>query len=246
MGRVATRKKVFCSAPIACAACAAALLLSVSGSAEPVPVERADRDPAGEHFHDGFYLRLGIGLGYSYMSLRNAGDDSTDSSSLAGLAIPLELAMGGTLAPGWVLGIGSYGAGIPSPRAKNGDEALDTENSQVFSTIGPFIDYYFLPDRGFHAQAAFGFAMAPFTFRDDGEGYETKGEPKGWTAMLGVGWESWVGEQWGIGALARIQYARLKLDEITLENEGDEIDTSEVDLSGHLLVPALLFTATLH
>jgi hypothetical protein len=242
MRHVSTRR----SAKIACAAAAVALSLSVSASAQPTRAQRAAPAPADEHFHDGFYLRLGVGLGYSRMSLRDAGDDSVESSTLAGLAIPLELAMGGTPAPGLVIGIGSYGAGIPSPKAQNGDQALVTENSQVFATIGPFIDYYFLPDRGFHAQAAFGYAVAPFTFRDDREGYETKGEPKGWAAMLGVGWESWVGEQWGIGALARVQYARLNLDEITQEDDGDELDSSEVDFTGHLLFPALLFTATLH
>jgi hypothetical protein len=203
------------------------------------------REPAADvHFHDGFYLRLGIGLGYGRMSLTQEGDD--DENVVSGLAIPIELSLGGTLAPGFVLGIGSFGAALPSPKAESGGEELEGEYTQVLSTIGPFVDYYIWPDQGVHVQAGFAFAVAPFTSRDDETDTEMKISPTGWAAMFGVGYEGWVGEQWGIGALARLQYARVSADEITFEQDGDEIDSQDVDMSGHVLVPALLFTATLH
>lgn len=205
------------------------------------------RDPAPDvHAHDGFYLRLGIGIGYSSMSARDSESLTRRESTLSGLAVPIELAIGGTPVPGLVIGIGSYGAVVPSPRATNDGDDLDSDNSQVLSTFGPFVDYYFLPDRGFHAQAGFAFAVAPFTMNDPDLELETEASPKGWAAMVGVGWEAWVGEQWGIGALARVQYARLKLDELTAKSAGNEPASTDVDFTVQLLVPALLFTATLH
>jgi hypothetical protein len=113
----------------------------------------------------------------------------------------------------------------------------------VLSTIGPFVDYYFMPDQGFHAQAGFAFAVAPLKLSNGL--VDSKITPTGWAAMLGTGWESWVGEQWGIGVLARVQYSRLHASEATIEG-GNADQTVDLDLTEHVIVPAVLFTATYH
>jgi hypothetical protein len=53
--------------------------------------------------------------------------------------------------------------------------------------------------------------------------------------MAGVGHEWWVGEQWGVGILGRLTF-------LSLEGEDD----SNVSWSHQMLLPAVLFTATLH
>jgi len=85
----------------------------------------------------------------------------------SGVAVQAEQAIGGTVAPGLVIGVGSYGAGIISPKGEdfegNGDlegyapDDLEGEwGSITLNVMGPFIDYYFDPLQGTHLQLAIG------------------------------------------------------------------------------------------
>ena len=211
----------------------------------PRPAAQYHSEPESEsradiHVHDGLYLRLGVGLGYAHSSVTNV---SEKAANISGFAVPVELAIGGTPAPGVAIGIGSYGASIPSPALVVNGNHRDSENSQVFSSIGPFVDRYFSPDGGFHAQAGFAFAVTLLTHEFDG--IRIHRMATGWAAMFGMGWETWAGEQWSVGVLARVHYASLHADEMTAEAGGYE-ETLEVDDTFKIVLPALLFTATLH
>jgi hypothetical protein len=63
--------------------------------------------------------------------------------------------------------------------------------------------------------------------------------PNGFVASLGFGHEWWIGEQWGLGILGRVQYAHLS-DEVTT-SIGDD---AKVNLS--TWIPSLLMSATYH
>jgi hypothetical protein len=211
----------------------------------PWPAAQYDSEPESEsradiHVHDGLYLRLGVGLGYAHSSITNV---SEKAANISGFAVPVELAIGGTPAPGVAIGIGSYGASIPSPALVVNGDPRDSENAQVFSSIGPFVDRYFSPDGGFHAQAGFAFAVTLLTH--EFQGGRIRRMATGWAAMFGMGWETWAGEQWSVGVLARVHYAHLHADEIIAEAGGYE-GTLEVDDTFKIVLPALLFTATLH
>jgi hypothetical protein len=180
---------------------------------------------------------MGIGLGYA------TGTAEPDFSGapeidLSGLAIPVELSLGGTVGRGVVLGVGSFGASIPTLTLETSSDFgdLETETDAVLSTIGPFIDVYPNPEQGLHIQAGVAYAVIAASEDDDellGDDYAGGG----FALMAGVGYEWWVGEQWSVGVLGRIQYASA-----TLEADSGDLPDSDVSL----IVPAALFTATLH
>ncbi|MFO0571749.1 MAG: hypothetical protein U0263_39355 [Polyangiaceae bacterium] len=186
---------------------------------------------AGGHTHDGFYLRLGIGVGsYSGESKPDGGGYTIDVS---GVGPSVEIALGGTVAPGVVIGGGIYGSTIPTPKYEY--QNLSEDGGQaVGSMLGPFVDWYFDPHGGFHAQAALGYTAISAAKGDNYPGEDSSGGGTG--VMAGVGYEAWVGEEWGVGGLARVHY-------FSGEVEGDD-SGNKSDVSGTVL--SILFTATLH
>jgi hypothetical protein len=86
----------------------------------------------------------------------------------------------------------------------------------VISSLGPFADYYFNPEQGMHAQL--GVALANATAarsHDSGAAVKVPEQDftgKGWSAMAGFGWESWIGQEWSAGILGRVQYGEVQLE----------------------------------
>lgn len=198
----------------------------------------------GIRTHDGFYFRFGLGIGGgSYAGRVHSSDPTADGAGIdaRGVAIPLELSFGGTPVRGLVLGGGIFGATIPSPttRLKNfGLTEQSDSGSVVLSSIGPFVDYYFDPQQGFHAEAAIAYAAATAA-KSTASGVQIPDKDysgSGWALMLGGGWESWVGEQWSVGVLGRLQYGHVSLD---AKSGGDKADVNALFL-------ALLATLTYH
>lgn len=103
-------------------------------------------------------------------------------------------------------------------------EALD------FSMLSAFVDWYPMPDKGFHVLGMGGFAR--FRVRNsDGNVVLTATRP---AFGLGAGYEWSVGRHWGLGAMARYTYASLQT-----------MDSSD---SAHETVtsPQVLLTATFY
>lgn len=195
------------------------------------------------HVHDGFYLRMGIGLGGgSFAGSVTSSDSTLDGAGIEGkgLTIPIELSLGGTLGSGFVLGVSSFGDATPAPHdtVKNyGQQVEGDAGTIIVSAIGPFVDYYFDPTAGLHAQAGIGYAAV--TAQKGSGSPEIPGDDyagSGYLATLGFGWESWIGEQWSAGILGRVQYGAASL------KASGSSDTADVKI----LLPTLLATFTYH
>ena len=202
---------------------------------------------------------MGIGVGYG-MGATTVEPEDTDGDiefKTSGVAVQTELAIGGTVAPGLVIGVGSYGAGMISPKGEDfettgaleGSAPDDLEgewDSITLNVLGPFIDYYFDPLQGTHLQFAIGYATLAVSdgeFKSDDMGLSIdldEDDGSGFGAMAGIGYETWAGEQWSIGGLARVLVANP-----TIEGEvpGEDVDA---DWKSTLIVPGVLFTATYH
>jgi hypothetical protein len=200
---------------------------------------------AADHLHDGFYLRLGGGIGFVSDSFESEavpllGDIE---GTITGGAAVGELAIGGAVAPGVILGGGFYGHTLPSPTAEDVEagpvtiEEIEFESGN-FVLLGPFIDYYFNPERGLHLQGSLGLGL--FTL---GEG-EINGEPAGdggeqtatgFAVMAGIGHEWWISGGWGLGLQGRFSAGW---------TSGE--DDNEVDWNHAVIAPAILFTATMN
>jgi hypothetical protein len=177
----------------------------LSGPVGPPPDE-------GARVHDGFYLRVGWGFGVFDERLES--DDLASGGSIKarnrGISSTSDIAIGGTVAPGWVIGglIGSVDM-IASTLRTSGASLTEIPTEidpglRNSSLIGPFVDWYPNVRGGFHAQAAIGLAtLTPRLFghpaTDDSEYLAVGGG-----LMLGAGYEWWVADEWSIGVLTQL------------------------------------------
>jgi len=199
---------------------------------EPLPPVAAP-DPTA-HRHDGFYLRLGLGGGF--MASRLEPSDGTLSASGGGLAI--EFALGGTVADGLVIGGGLYASTTGAVKWKGDSLGSGSVSGGQGSLglLGVLVDYYPDPKEGFHVQGALGIGTLSFD-QDKHSGVPSeKWTGGGGGAMLGVGYEFWVGSQWSIGGIARVL---LVSGSLRAEDNASEF-------SGKGYAPSLLFIATHH
>jgi hypothetical protein len=199
----------------------------------------------GTHVHDGLYLRMGLGIGRLGAAFKSG--DSKDlggsvEGSAAGLAGAFELAVGGTPAPGLVIGGGLFASGSGSPtltelRVNGADAAKFKQDRLSLGLIGPFIDYYFDERSGFHLEGALGIAyMTAGEGTQDGRRVTPQRDLGGLGFMLGGGYEWWVADQWSIGGTLRMIYGA---------TETNRSDDERWTYAG-LALPEILFVATYH
>jgi hypothetical protein len=193
------------------------------------------RRTSGKRFHDGFYFRMGLGAGYTVFKVTPV--EETDSTGGgAGMTVPVELAIGGSPTPGFVLGFGSYAVNMPGVTYTGGRGDFVVEEEGDYGSIamlGPFADIYPAPRSGFHLQFAPCFTVVSPGGSDTLVSDSLSGI--GFGAMVGLGYEGWVSDQWGLGILLRNQFIYAQIS----DEEDDRFNTF-----GY--VPALLMTATLH
>ena len=187
--------------------------------------------------HDGFYLRAAAGFAVydERLSTTTAGADIKGRTR--GISSLSELALGGTLAPGWVMGGGLYTADLAtaSYHTVTGPPPAELDPElRTFALLGPFLDRYFDPRAGLHFQVALGFAwLSPRAFGDEAT-EQSEYLALGGGVMLGIGQEFWLSDSWSLGVLARTTVAYLVGE-----------DTSNLDWQ-HLVLtsPGLLVTLT--
>lgn len=218
---------------------------AVWGASAGLVLTWAGQAAAADRTHDGFYLRLGGGFGFvsdrfESEALPLAGDiDGT----ITGSAVTGELALGGAVTPGWILGVGIYTHTVPNPTAD--DVSVGTVSTEEvefdegsFTLVGPFVDHYFDPRKGFHLQGSLGFglfALGEGELDDEPIGEGGEQTATGFALMVGLGYEWWVSGGWGLGLLGRFAAGW---------TEGE--DDNDVEWSHSVIAPALLFTATMN
>lgn len=167
------------------------------GVYEPPPPPPAGADPS-VHFHDGFYFRGSIGGGALGATI--SVDGLSDDIEVSGGAFSLDLMFGGTPADGLVIGGAYFFSQAQKPNVKVGSQEGESKNNFNFGIIGPFVDWFFVPDGGFHAGLIVGGAVANVTNND---GTEKSSSATGAGGGIFLGYDFWIGEQWSLGILGR-------------------------------------------
>jgi hypothetical protein len=177
----------------------------LSGPVGPPP----DR---GARVHDGFYFRVAEGFGV-YDERLSSGEllsGETVNARNRGIASVSDLAIGGTVAPGWVVGGGIYSLDVVAStfRAEGGDAAAVPDELdpglRALSVFGPFFDWYPNVRGGFHAQVALGFAtLTPRVFAHPAT-EKSEYVALGGALLIGTGYEWWVADEWSIGVLTQL------------------------------------------
>lgn len=187
--------------------------------AEPPPIpKQSERSPIarseGYFWHDGFFLRLGGGVGLLHDRLDTSAegyglpDHGGRTGGANGVAIATEISVGTEVASGLILGAGSYTTLAPGLTTK-GNTAYSLEASQL-ALFGPFVTFYPNPAQGFNFGGGLGVAsIIPGVAQSPGPKIQPI-QPHaavGLGGMLGVGYEWFVARQWSAGLTGRFMMA---------------------------------------
>lgn len=175
---------------------------------------------------EGLHLTFGVG-GAQHTTLSSIEGFDGDIE-ISGFGIGGMLAVGWTLAPGFVLGAGAMGGHIIDPSIDDG-QGFEASNDLIFLVSGLYADYSFDPTGGVHLQLLLGLATLE-EGADDIEDVAT-----GFGATIGVGYRFPLDPKWSLGVIARMQVLATSAEY-----------TSADEVSNLSLVPALLASVTWH
>lgn len=182
------------------------------------PPPRAPAPPPesmpGYHRHDGFFLRLALGLGVFVDHERPENYDVFPSTRLSNAAVPLEIALGGAVSNGLLLGGVLLFNGVGSPKFDNGGEGSPWQGSSgvTHSSLGVYVDDYPMAASGFH----FGGLVALSGLGKSGDRVGGNDPATGGFSIAAHGgYEWWVGADWGMGVMGRILFSELTSDQHT-------------------------------
>jgi hypothetical protein len=221
---------------------AIATLVSIASARAQTPAP----DPTARH-HDGFYLRMGLGPGFLHDSLSLTSSDATGKEasfdgSVKGSGVAIEIAFGGTVAPGVIVGGGlfhviAFSRSIDTP-------GVDTQAKSTYGhfLVSPVIDVYPDPSGGFHFEGGAGIAISNNV--NVSTDVSMSSAPIGFGAFAGVGYESWVADQWALGALLRLSVLRVREKQDDLSPFFPLLSTSQWTITHTGVDVALLATAT--
>jgi len=160
------------------------------------------RAPEGReyHLHEGFYTRVGVGLG----GLFNSKSNGSFSSNTGGMSLTYEVLIGASPAPGFAIGGGVLG-GVQltgtwdvneSDRLENVD--VDANGNLLTLVIGPFVDGF--PDAAgpLHLGGAVGLGVGSLNVQDE------RRTPLGVGGAFWAGWDVWVAPEWSLGGRLRV------------------------------------------
>lgn len=198
----------------------------VEGEAPP-PVATAPESDTRRH--DGFYLRLGLGLGV--LSLKRdtttstPGDAAyTGESVIQGGAGVGEISIGGTVGSGIVLcgTLLNHELADATLERDEGDD-VDLGSSLSFGLVGMGVHYY--PDErgGFHFGGTLGLAYA---VADVSQSRFERLGGVGFGGSLATGYDWWVADQWALGVIGRFTGARLHGEATDAGVTAEEDDTA--------------------
>lgn len=194
------------------------------------------RPRAGYKVHDGFYLRMGLGLGGGNVNV------STDSNvakdfSFGGAGLALNLWIGGTPWRGVAIGGLFSVQGMAETNAEVDGTKTKQEAAGSTVLLGPFIDAFPDPLRGLHVGGSLALAGAAAKAKGNvlRDTYQVKDYSGGGLAASGwVGYMGWVGPEWSMGGLLQLTALRVQDDRDDVKRLG----------TGYTL--SLSFTALYH
>ena len=162
--------------------------------------------------HDGFYFRAATGFGV-YDERVDSAESSAGGKVEArnrGIAALSDLAIGGTVAPGWVLGGRIFSLDLVASTFRTSGSSVGAVPDELdpglrsLAVIGPFVDWYPNVRGGLHVQGGIG--LATLTPRLFGHPATQRSEylALGGALLLGTGYDWWVSDEWSIGFMGQL------------------------------------------
>jgi hypothetical protein len=159
--------------------------------------------PPGYHTHDGAYIRLHLGFGYTSMWTNTAGT----SWKISGDSAAIGLAVGGAITENLIIYGALSGTTISNPDVSFGGVSGGTGNGDADSFgFGGGVAYYIQPTNLYVA----GTLLANQLQLSDSGGKATNETDFGFGIEGLIGKEWWVSENWGLGIAGRAHFASMK------------------------------------
>lgn len=156
----------------------------------PSPPASPCVEPPGAHVHDGFYFRLAEGYGYTSIT----GDGPSGRTDVSGGGLATTLLIGGTPAPGLVVGGGFHFS--TADGSLRGGPRNSGAVSGLAPTLGPFVDWYPDPKNGWHVGLLAGLGGTSL-----GDGPVSEASTTFASTLFG-GYDAWIGPEWSLGVFA--------------------------------------------
>ena len=175
--------------PILIVVAVAALVLVLVAA----PAAAGPRDHA-----DGFFLRLAAGMGGAKSSI----DLPDGSMEISGAAADVNIAIGGMVAPNFAVHGTLFGWTAAEPDVDFMGESATLDGDVTAAGFGVGATWYFMP-ANVYVSGSVGIGSLEVDFGN------AKGETDNGPLLdLSVGKEWWVGDKWGLGVGAGVQYHR--------------------------------------
>ncbi len=119
-----------------------------------------------------------------------------------------EVSVGGTVAAGTVVAVSIFGSRVDPTFVENGIEVSPDDDSvkETLVRLGPLLDWYPSPSRGFHTQVAAGLALQ---VESDEKGNAVEPAAVGISLAVGFGYEWFVSRQLSLGFMVRMNAGRV-------------------------------------
>jgi hypothetical protein len=157
---------------------------------------------ASDYHHDGFFARVQAGL--MLFSAHVEGSlGGRQRSQIRAYGQSSEISVGATVAPGAVVALSIMSALLDPTFVENGIEVSPDDDSVkvTLARVGPLLDWYPNPARGFHAQVAASLALQA---ESDEKGRLIEPGAAGVAFAVGLGQEWFVSQEISIGFVARV------------------------------------------
>jgi hypothetical protein len=179
--------------------------------------------------HDGFYLRMGLGLAYGG-ALVSSDSKSVGDYNFGGVGATLDVSVGGTPTPGLALGAVLSALRAGSSKRQVSGHSISGDVSASTGLLGFFADVFPDPEQGFHFGGALGVASGHAELTGSAKTYDGGGIGlEAWT-----GYDFWVSPQWSLGGAVRF------MGSVTRQ------DTDAVKYESSIGGMSLSFTALYH
>jgi tetratricopeptide (TPR) repeat protein len=168
------------------------------------PAVAAVVPPPGHHSHDGFFLRMQLGFGFTSVSAERADVEVSGTSGHVSLAAGVALA-------GKLVLYGEFGGGsVTEPKVKVGDQSSSFDGEFSVFTFGAGAAYYFMPINVYLSGTIGG---SQLTLKVRGAALERMLESKtGFGVTLSAGKEWWVSKDVALGVALQLHGSAMKED----------------------------------
>lgn len=159
---------------------------------------------AAENVHDGLFLRLHVGAGYTSVS---ATPRYSGQTKFSGGSLNLGLALGGAVAENLIVFGNLFLAAVDRPDSTQmGGPSSSLDGSAFLGGFGLGLAYYIMPANVYLSAAL---AAMSFSASDDyGRTLYASNAGVGFQGMIGKEW--WVSSEWGLGLAGEMVFASMK------------------------------------